>query len=115
LQDIKLAKVVEETLPEDFAEVSKTTSGQFFDYAAVDAEKIDALSEESKTKIADLQKNTKQLALADIALLPAIMCGCYLALIAYFKSRGGYQAEVLTGHAADDEKFTGGTMGPGEG
>jgi MFS family permease len=115
LQDIKLAKVVEETLPEDFANVSKTTSGQFFDYTAVDAEKIDALSEESKTKIADLQKNTKQLALADIALLPAIMCGCYLALIAYFKSRGGYQAEVLTGHAADDEKFTGGTMGPGEG
>ena len=31
----------------------------------------------------------------------------------YFKSRGGYQAEVLTGHAAEDEKFTGGTAGAG--
>ena len=43
------------------------------------------------------------------------MCVCYLMLIAYFRGRGGYQAEVLTGHAAEDEKFTGGTLGPGEG
>ncbi len=27
----------------------------------------------------------------------------------------GYKAEVLVGHAAEDEKFTGGTPGPGEG
>ena len=43
------------------------------------------------------------------------MCVCYLGLILYFKSRGGYKAEVLAGHAAEDEKFTGGTLGPGEG
>ena len=43
------------------------------------------------------------------------MCVCYLGLIVYFKSRGGYQAEVLTGHAAKDEKYTGGVPGPVEG
>ena len=32
----------------------------------------------------------------------------------YFKATGGYRAEVLAGHAADDEKFTGGVEGPGE-
>jgi len=47
-------------------------------------------------------------------VLPAIMCICYVGLIAYFRSRGGYEAKVLTGHAADDEKFTGGVVGPGE-
>ena len=40
---------------------------------------------------------------------------CYLGLILYFKSRGGYEAQVLVGHAAQDEKFTGGTLGSGEG
>ena len=28
---------------------------------------------------------------------------------------GGLKAEVLTGHAARDEEFTGGTLAPGEG
>ena len=58
---------------------------------------------------------TKQHALAKIAVLPVIMCVCYLVLIVYFQFRGGYQAQVLTGHAAQDEKFTGGTAGPGRG
>jgi hypothetical protein len=35
-----------------------------------------------------------------------------LLLIAYFRSRGGYRAEVLTSHAARDEEFTGGVEGP---
>jgi MFS family permease len=66
-------------------------------------------------EIAQIRKHSGQAALAKMALFPAIMLVGYLVLIAYFRSRGGYQAEVLTGHAADDEKFTGGTAGPGEG
>ena len=50
-----------------------------------------------------------------MAVLPLVMCGCYLLLIGYFKSRGGHQAEVLAGHAAQDEKFTGGVPGAVEG
>ena len=42
------------------------------------------------------------------------MCVCYLILIVYFQTKGGYQAQVLTGHAAEDEKFTGGVSGPME-
>jgi MFS family permease len=49
------------------------------------------------------------------AFVPAAMAMCYLLLILYFQAIGGYQAEVLTGHRAEDEKFTGGTPGPGEG
>jgi hypothetical protein len=43
------------------------------------------------------------------------MALCYLFLLIYFRAVGGYKAEVLVGHAADDEEFTGGTEGPGEG
>jgi hypothetical protein len=114
LQDIKLANVVQEKLPDDYATLTKTTKGQFFDYSAVDAEKVKALPEEQRAQVETLQKETKQLALADIAVLPAIMCVCYLGLIMFYKSRGGYKAEVLTGHAAEDEKFTGGVQGPVE-
>ena len=38
----------------------------------------------------------KKNALATVAIFPAIMLICYLILIYYFRSRGGYKAEVLT-------------------
>jgi hypothetical protein len=31
-------------------------------------------------------------------VLPVIMFVCYLGLILYFQSRGGYRAQVLAGH-----------------
>ncbi len=54
-------------------------------------------------------------ALEYTAVVPACMAVGYLLLILYFLMRGGYKAEVLVGHQAEDEKFTGGTQGPGEG
>jgi MFS family permease len=54
-------------------------------------------------------------ALTWTAYVPAAMAVCYLFLVCYFLIVGGYKAEVLVGHAAVDEEFTGGTEGPGEG
>ncbi len=54
-------------------------------------------------------------ALTWTAYVPATMAVGYLLLVLYFLIRGGYKAEVLIGHAAVDEEFTGGTVGPGEG
>jgi hypothetical protein len=47
--------------------------------------------------------------------IPAALAIGYLLLLLYFRAIGGYKAEVLVGHAATDERFTGGTEGPGEG
>jgi MFS family permease len=41
--------------------------------------------------IAVADARTKQATLGKIAILPAIMLACYLGLIAYFRSRGGYR------------------------
>jgi hypothetical protein len=49
------------------------------------------------------------------AAVPGALAVGYLFLLFYFWAIGGYKAEVLVGHAAKDEKFTGGTEGPGEG
>jgi hypothetical protein len=95
-------------MPEVHAQIARPEKGLFFDYEAIDATKIDKLPEVAQERIARMQRETKQQALRKVAILPVIMCGCYLVLIAYFKSRGGYKAEVLAGHAAEDEKFTGG-------
>jgi MFS family permease len=54
-------------------------------------------------------------ALTWTAAIPAALAVGYLLLLLYFLAIGGYKAQVLVGHAAEDEKFTGGTEGPGEG
>jgi MFS family permease len=115
VQDRNLASAVQAELPSVFPNVVKTEKGQFFEYEKIDSTKVAKQTDEVRDQITTMQQATKQQALAKIAVLPAIMFCCYLALIVYFKSRGGYQAQVLTGHAAEDEKFTGGTAGPGEG
>jgi hypothetical protein len=46
-----------------------------------------------------------------MVIFPAFMLACYLILILYFRAKGGYEAQVLTGHAARDEEYTGGVEG----
>ncbi len=67
-----------------------------------------ALAPEQKQQIDDAAAGSAQRALRNMAVFPAIMLVGSIILIVYFRSRGGYRAQVLTGHAAEDEKFTGG-------
>ena len=65
--------------------------------------------------VSDARLHGGKQALTWTAYVPAMMAIGYLFLVIYFVARGGYKAEVLVGHAAEDERFTGGTEGPGEG
>lgn len=65
-------------------------------------------------KVKQVREQSKQGALGDMAMFPMFMLACYLILIFYFKSKGGYQAQVLVGHEAEDERFTGGVEGPAD-
>jgi MFS family permease len=114
LQDRSLNAAVEERLPEVHNAVVAKKAGMFLEYEVVDADKLKAQPSGVREQVEGIQRETKQRTLAEIAVLPTIMCVCYLGLIAFFKSRGGYRAEVLTGHAAKDEEFTGGVKGPVE-
>jgi MFS family permease len=117
LQDVDFNRAVAESAPELHAQVAGTKTGLFHDYEFVNLAKFaeaGTLTEAQQAQLKALETTTKQHALAKIAVLPVIMCICYLLLIAYFRFQGGYKAEVLTGHAAVDEKFTGGTLAPGE-
>ncbi|MBX3434638.1 MAG: MFS transporter [Pirellulales bacterium] len=115
IQDADFNRVVSEQAPELHKTVAATKTGLFSQYEYVDKSNFAPLDKAERGRLAGWERSTKQQALAKIAVLPAIMLACYLGLIAYFRAKGGYKAEVLTGHAAIDEKFTGGTIGPGEG
>ena len=89
-------------------------------YKVVNDAKLSAatamLSTEQKKQIADAGAGSSQKALRNMALFPAIMLVGYIALIVYFKSRGGYRAQILATPSdrerVPDEKFTGGVPGP---
>ncbi|HSG70674.1 MAG TPA: MFS transporter, partial [Planctomycetaceae bacterium] len=58
-----------------------------------------------------ISEKSTQAALASMAYFPGFMLACYIILIFYFKTQGGYKAQVIAGHKAEDEKFTGGVAG----
>ncbi len=102
--------------------VTKKSIYEIIPYSAVDQAKIDEAiaakpaAEQDKLK-ADLKSvvdRSNQKALGNMAAFPAVMLVGYLALILFFRSQGGYKAEVLVGHGAQDDKFTGGVNGPAD-
>jgi MFS family permease len=80
------AKLAEE-LAESTARVAKS------ELPASDPHYRDLLRQQSL--LVALDSRTKQATLGTIALLPVVMLVCYLGLIAYFRSAGGYRAERL--------------------
>jgi hypothetical protein len=87
--------------------VQKTSFG--IPYKAIDPEKAEKVtSAEGQAAIKAANKAGQFNALAQMAWFPTFMLVCYVALFVYFKSKGGYSAQVLAGHEAKDKKFTGG-------
>jgi MFS family permease len=78
-------------------------------------ESVEKYEKKDKEPIEKARLHGGKAALSLTAAVPAAMAVGYLILIIFFRLRGGYKAEVLIGHAAQDEEFTGGTEGPGEG
>jgi MFS family permease len=60
-------------------------------YQALDKTKIAELPPDSRAEVEQLRVTNSQLTLAKVAILPGLMFCCYLGLIFYFNSRGGYR------------------------
>lgn len=68
-------------------------------YDAIDPEKTKLVTDDAgKKSIADANKSGQFDALAKMALFPAFMLVCYIALFLYFKSKGGYKAQDISQH-----------------
>jgi MFS family permease len=65
-------------------------------YHPLDKTRIAALPEAEKTEVDRIRTLNNQRTLGAVAILPAIMFVCYVGLLLYFRSRGGYRAVELT-------------------
>jgi MFS family permease len=68
-------------------------------YQALDQNKIAKLPAAEKTEVEDIRAANNQSTLGKVAILPALMFLCYVGLLIYFRSRGGYR-QVQLGEAA---------------
>jgi hypothetical protein len=115
IQDRQIYSELNDKDPAIFAKVEgEPKMSVFGKYNAVDESKVKVLPEAQKTVVDDITNQAKKAALKTVAIFPGIMLVCYLILLAYFRTKGGYDAKVLTGHGAEDKKFTGGVVGPAD-
>jgi len=116
LQEENVTDHLKQEQPAIYEQITTEKNSVFGPYTAVDPEKKEELPAAEKTTVDEYVLLSKKATLATVAIFPCIMLVCYLALIAYFKSKGGYTAEVLAGHpdAEESVKFTSGSEGPGE-
>jgi MFS family permease len=113
LLDDRVDERLEATSPAIHAVVAgPPTSNYGLTYHPIDNARIANLPSEQQQAVTKVREETKQGTLKTVAIFPLAMLVCYIALILYFKARGGYRAEVLTGHAASDQRMTGGLPGP---
>jgi MFS family permease len=87
--------ITQQVSADSYKQVSKDGKYILGTYSAVDAAKVAELSKTDKAtadKITAARDSATQGALAKIAMIPAFMLVCYLGLIFYFKSKGGYKA-----------------------
>ncbi len=108
-QEDNIAKSVQKAKPDEYEAIEATGNFVLGEYKKIDADKISELPQEAQDEIAEIQETATQGALSRITVFPAFMLICYLGLMIYFKSRGGYKAVDLkigddSGGASEESK-----------
>ena len=96
-EDSAQVAVVEQKTDAVYQSVSKVDKYFLGAYKAIDADKVKQLPKAEEKEVNEIITTAKQGALAKIAVFPAIMLLCYLGLLAYFKSKGGYKPATIDG------------------
>jgi len=73
-----------------------------------------ATAETDKKLVTDATLYGGRMALRITALVPVILALIYLSMILYFKTKGGYRAQVLISKHEEAEMMAGGVAGPAE-
>jgi hypothetical protein len=75
--------------------VTEEKTGVFGDYLAVDQKKLADAPEEDVAVIKGVESEAKRYTLRVVGFFPVVMLVCYLILIAYFRTKGGYKPVEL--------------------
>lgn len=90
-QERSARAAINERMPGLYAQVSREDHYVLGSYTAIDADKVATLPADTAAKVNVVAKEARQQALASVTVFPAIMLAAYLALILWFKARGGYR------------------------
>jgi len=108
IQDKVIDQELRESSPEVHAQVTgEERIGMLGRYQAIDPDAEAALPPAQSEMISEVRADSSQLALRYVAILPALMLLCYLALLLYFRRQGGYEPVELPAG-----KATGGVEAP---
>lgn len=91
IQDTSVAKVLEKENTAIYQQYSAPKETIFGQITALDPEKEKAAPEADLATITTAKTNATKGALKTVAIFPCIMLGCFVILLAYFKSKGGYK------------------------
>lgn len=114
-QDSRIDQQLDKENPALFKSVvGETKVSVFGSYRALDEKKVDALPADQKDVIKGIEAGAKKNALMTVAILPVLMFVCYLALIFYFRSKGGYKPQMIISDKEEALLMSGGAMGPAD-
>ena len=71
--------------------VTKEKTGIFGTYNALDSDQLADAPDQDLDTIGKIQEQAKKQALSTVAIFPVFMLLCYIGLILYFRSKGGYK------------------------
>jgi MFS family permease len=98
IQDHFLDRTLAKQNPALHAKVAGAPQSKFgLTYQPLDNEKIAAVSEAEQAEVTRVHTANNQATLAKVAVLPTGMFLCYVGLLLYFKSRGGYRQVQMEG------------------
>jgi len=97
MQEDSARVALQEQQPGVYQTISKRDSYLLGSYQAIDAGKLAALPAEKKAEVEAVATPAKQGALSKMTLFPLTMLACYIGLMLYFRSRGGYKPVDLAG------------------
>ncbi|HEX8377497.1 MAG TPA: MFS transporter [Pedobacter sp.] len=75
--------------------VTEEKTSLFGDYRAVDVQKLAMATPAEKQTVLEVQEGAKKEALKKVSLFPVFMLICFILLIFYFRSKGGYKVVHL--------------------
>jgi MFS family permease len=104
LQESTATKKLEAANPALYQTVTKESDYLLGKYRAIDPDKAATVTDDaSKEAIKTATTSGQFSALGKMAMFPAFMLACYIALIVYFKGKGGYKAVEISAGASQPQ------------
>ena len=107
LQESSVTSALEEVVEAPvFETITEDRHYVLGNYTALNGAAVEELPEALQGEIGAIQERETQGALAKMSMFPAFMLVCFIGLILYFKSKGGYKPKVLGGAHGDPDEET---------